>query len=145
MEVLAASPRLYQDLVNQLGPEGLTKSLAPGKWPVSSILCHLADAELAFGFRMRQAVAEENHVTQPWDQDKWSAPYAQLSGEAALQTFVVTRTWNLAWLRTLSPDALSRPFLHPERGPMTVQSLVDLIAGHDLNHLQQVQTIAARS
>lgn len=145
MEVLAASPRLYQDLANRLGPEGLKHSLAPGKWPVSSILCHLADAELAFGFRMRQAVAEDNHVTQPWDQDKWSAPYIKLSGEAALHTFAVTRAWNLAWLKSLPPEAFSRQFLHPERGPMTIQSLVELIAGHDLNHLQQVETIAARA
>jgi uncharacterized damage-inducible protein DinB len=145
MEVLEASPRLYRELAAQLGPDGLARCLAPGKWPVSSILAHLADAEIAFGFRIRQVVAEDDHVTQPWDQDRWATTYDKLSGEVALDTFTVTRAWNLAWLRTLPSEAFSRPFLHPERGPMTLQTLVELMAGHDLNHLGQVETIAGQA
>jgi hypothetical protein len=145
MEVLAASPRLYRELVEQLGPDGFAYSVAPGKWPLSSILCHLADAEVAFGFRMRQVVAEDDHVSQPWDQDKWSTSYGQLSGEEALQAFAVTRAWNLSWLRTLPPAFFSKPFTHPGRGPMTLQDLLETIAGHDLNHLQQVGIIARRA
>jgi uncharacterized damage-inducible protein DinB len=144
MEVLAASPRLYRELADRLGPSGMARSPAPGKWPLSSIFAHLADAELAFGFRMRQVVAEDHHVTQPWDQERWAATYDKMSGTQALDTFAVARAWNLAWLHTLPVETFSRSFVHPERGPMTLQTLVETMAGHDLNHLGQMEVIAAQ-
>ena len=33
--------------------------------------------------------------------------------------------------------------LHSERGKETVEDLVNLIAGHDLNHIQQIERILA--
>ncbi len=84
MEVVAQSPSQYRKLVDQLGKSGLTRSLAPGKWSVNVILCHLADAEIGFSFRLRQTLAEDDHTTQPWDQDKWSTALfpAQRRGRA---------------------------------------------------------------
>ena len=32
---------------------------APGKWSAAEIVCHLADCELVFGFRLRQTLAED--------------------------------------------------------------------------------------
>ncbi len=142
MEVVAQSPSLYRQLVGRLGESGLKRSLAPGKWSVNVILCHLADAEIGFSFRLRQTLAEDDHTTQPWDQDKWSKPYPKLNGNDALEAYAASRAWNVAWLRTLPPEAFTRPFTHPERGRMTMQSLVETMAGHDLNHLQQLEAIA---
>jgi uncharacterized damage-inducible protein DinB len=51
-----------QTLVDALGPAGVERPLAPGKWSVRQVLCHLADAEIVFAFRLRQALAEPNHV-----------------------------------------------------------------------------------
>ncbi len=49
---------------------------APGKWNAREIVCHLADTELVFAFRLRQAIAEPDHIVQPFDQDKWASNYA---------------------------------------------------------------------
>ncbi|HZS53936.1 MAG TPA: DinB family protein, partial [Bryobacteraceae bacterium] len=118
---------------------------APGKWTARMILCHLADCEIAFGFRLRQALAEENHVVQPFDQDAWARPYGDHSfhAQTALQVFSDLRGWNLLLIDSLSPDAFNRRLRHPERGEMTFQTLVDTMAGHDLNHLRQLEIIAA--
>jgi hypothetical protein len=35
--------------------------------------------------------------------------------------------------------------MHQERGQETVDHIVRMIAGHDLNHLQQVENIAKQS
>jgi hypothetical protein len=40
---------------------------------------------------------------------------------------------------------LSKPLTHPERGTMTFQVLIETMAGHDLNHLGQMEAIAGRS
>jgi hypothetical protein len=143
-EVIADTPGRLTALSERLGPDGLERNLAPGKWPARFILCHLADCELAFGFRLRQALAETDHVIQPFDQDAWAKAYAKLDGHAAIAAFSALRRWNRALLDTVPPEQFAKKLSHPERGEMTFQVVVETMAGHDLNHLKQLDTIAAR-
>jgi uncharacterized damage-inducible protein DinB len=141
-EVIATTPDQLATAVQQLGPGGLERSYAPGKWSARQILCHLADCEITFAFRLRQALAETHHVIQPFDQELWAKRYGSLDAQTALTVFSGVRHWNLALLQTVSPADYARPVNHPERGEMTFQTVVETIAGHDLNHLRQLQTIA---
>ena len=125
----------------RLGADGLKRSTAPGKWSAGAILCHLADCEIAFGWRLRQTVALDNHTAQPFDQDVWAKFYEQLDAGAALEAFSAVRHWNVAWLQMLAPEDFMRRMTHPERGEMTLQTIVDTMAGHDLNHLGQLEGI----
>jgi hypothetical protein len=143
--VIAETPGQLSSLLDTLGPKGAERSLAPGKWSARKILCHLADTELAFAFRLRQALAEPHHVIQPFDQDKWAAPYGALEARAAVDVFRSVRQWNIALIRTVPAGALSKPLTHPERGTMTFQTLIETMAGHDLNHLRQIEGIASQS
>jgi hypothetical protein len=118
---------------------------APGKWSAREILCHLADCETVFAFRLRQALAEDHHVIQPFDQDKWARYYAGYDVAGALAVFSAVRKWNLALIRSNTPGALAKPLTHPERGEMTFQVLIETMAGHDLNHVRQIESIAGRS
>ncbi len=137
-QVIAETPRHLSGLLERIRPEDLQRSRGPGKWTVAQILCHLADTELAFGFRLRQALAEPHHVIQPFDQDSWAKPYSSLDANAALEAFLALRRWNLALLKTVPHEAFSKRVTHPERGEMTFQNLVETMAGHDLNHLPQL-------
>ncbi len=144
-EVIADTPRQLTALAGRLGPDGMERSLAPGKWRAREILCHLADCEMVFAFRLRQALAEPHHVVQPFDQDEWARPYPALDGKAALEAFSSARRWNVAWLATVPPQEFSKKLTHPERGEMTFQVLVETMAGHDLNHVRQLETIASQA
>jgi uncharacterized damage-inducible protein DinB len=128
--------------VERLGPEGLRRPPAPGKWSATAILCHLADCEMVFAFRLRQALAEPYHVIQPFDQDAWAKPYEAADPRLALELFDVTRRWNLALLKTVAPADFAKKLTHPERGEMTFQTVVETMAGHDLNHLLQLDRIS---
>jgi DinB superfamily len=143
-ESLDATRKRIEELVEQLGEEGLSRSYGPGKWRAREILVHLADAELAIGFRMRQALAEQNHTVQAFDQDDWARRYAPLDARLAARTFGAVRLWNLALIRTLSPEDLARPVMHPERGIESVGIMIRMLAGHDLNHLAQLEQIAGQ-
>lgn len=143
LQVMAETPERLRELFKNIGTSGQEKTYAPGKWSAREILCHLADCEIAFGFRLRQTLAEPDHVIQPFDQERWAKRYAHLDGTAALSTFVALRNWNLAMLKALSPDDFNIPARHPERGRMTFRTIVDIIGGHDLNHLGQLETIAS--
>jgi hypothetical protein len=140
--ILASTPSILSRLIESIGPGKATTPPAPGKWSPAEIVSHLADCELAFGFRLRQTLAEENHVIQPFDQEKWAANYSQIPAEQALATFVALRNWNLRFIENALPKAAGKPVTHPERGTMTFRTIVETMAGHDLNHIAQLEKFA---
>lgn len=141
--ILAATPSELSSALAAIGEERVATPPAPGKWSAAEIACHLADCEMVFGFRLRQTLAEDAPAIQPFDQEKWAAGYRGLSAGQALQVFSALRGWNLRLIEDALPGAASRPAIHPERGALTFQSIVETMAGHDLNHLSQLQRIAA--
>jgi DinB superfamily len=143
--VVSATGGRLDELSKRLGPAGFERSLAPGKWTAREIVCHLADCEVVFAVRLRQTLAEDHHVIQPFDQDEWARMYAAYSASAALDAFKATRAWNVALIGATPAAAFSKPVTHPERGDMTFRVLVETMAGHDINHLQQLDKIASAS
>ena len=141
--ILFSTSHEIANKLQMIGPDRVNESPAPGKWSPAEIVCHLADCEIAFGFRLRQTLAEEHHVLQPFDQEKWAAPYKGIAAKDALVAFTAMRNWNLVLIgRTMSTFA-SKPVTHPERGTMTFQTIVETMAGHDLNHVAQLKRIGA--
>jgi hypothetical protein len=144
--VLAATPTALEDVVHRLGERGLDDSYESGKWPARVIVAHIADTELAMGFRFRQAVAvppgDAPHAVQPIDQDAWAARTSRTDPSLAIDTFRALRAWNLSLLTGFSLDDWSTDVFHPERGFETVDLMVRFLAGHDLNHLDQLVAIA---
>jgi len=140
--ILAATANAIAEYLEVIGADRVDVPPAPGKWSAAEIVCHLADCEMAFGFRLRQTLAEEGPTIQPFDQDKWAAMYRGVPAAQALETFSALRQWNLRLIHAALPAAAGRTVIHPERGAMTFQTLVETMAGHDLNHLGQLRRIA---
>jgi hypothetical protein len=141
--ILGESPSSIASLLEAIGSANSANPPAPGKWSPAEIVAHLADCEIVFGYRLRQTLAEDNHTIQPFDQDKWATVYSGIGAEQAFQVFKAVRHWNLQLIKRAMPAAANRPVSHPERGAMTFQTIVETMAGHDLNHLQQLARIAA--
>src|SRR4051812_43939746 len=140
--ILGSTSHEIANKLQMIGPDRTTEQPAAGKWSPAEIVCHLADCEIAFGFRLRQALAEDHHVLQPFDQEKWAAHYKDFSAKDALAAFTALRNWNLLLIKRSLASSASKPITHPERGTMTFQTIVETMAGHDLNHLAQLKRIA---
>lgn len=143
--VIKATTARIKQLFDQIGPERVNETPEPGKWSPREILCHLADTEIAFAFRLRQGLAEPNHVIQPFDQEKWALNYSAYAVEKAFWTFATLRDWNIDLIATVPEDAMAAPITHPERGQMTFRVLIETMAGHDLNHLQQLERFVSQA
>ena len=141
--ILADTAGQLGTLLAAIGTEKSAVAPAPGKWSPAEIVCHLADCDLAFGFRLRQTLAEEDHVIQPFDQEKWAVSYTGISAAQALEVFSALRGWNLVLIGKALPHAGNKAVRHPERGAMTFATIVETMAGHDLNHLGQLRSLAA--
>jgi uncharacterized damage-inducible protein DinB len=139
--VIAATPGLVHQAVCELSPEQIAAPIAEGKWSPCQIVAHLADCEIVFCFRLRQTLAMDAPVIQPFDQDEWAKQYAAYDLPSALAMFHAAREWNIKLIGSLSAADWQREMTHPERGTMTFQTVVETMAGHDLNHLAQLQNI----
>ena len=130
-------------LTAALTPAQIDRPPEPGKWSIREITAHLADCEVVFSFRLRQTLSEEHSIVQPFDQDHWAERYAAYSFDSALALYEAARNWNLRLLTTVSEDDRHHPTTHPERGTMTFWTIVETMAGHDINHTQQIEKIVA--
>ena len=143
LAVQAATPRKLARLVRGLSRAQLRRKPAPGKWSIGEILAHLAETEIVAGWRYRRMLSESGGPIQAYDQDAWARNqrYERMDAKRSLATFTALRAFNVAMLKSLKPEMLERYGMHAERGKESVAHLTRMMAGHDLNHLAQVERI----
>lgn len=142
VKVIRSTPGAVRELLQRMPAEQLAMSAPGKKWNAREIACHLADCEMVFCFRLRQTLAEEHPVLQPFDQEKWAQRYGNLEAELALRLFEAARGWNLRVIEATTAAERARQVTHPERGTMTFWTIVETMAGHDTNHLRQLERLA---
>jgi DinB superfamily len=141
--VQASTARQLNRVIKGVSTARLIRRPAPEKWSVSEIIAHLADAEIVGGFRLRFILGSPGAQIVAYDQDKWvtSGHYDQRDPRKSLAQFRLLRDWNLALLRTLTPEQWKHCGIHSERGHESIEHMVRMFAGHDVNHLQQIEKI----
>ena len=118
-----------------------------GQWSVVEIVAHLADAELAFSWRIRNAIASPGAALAWWDEAVWAERlgYQSIPWRASLGRFRALRLANLSLLGSLPPAAWDSCYgTHAKRGRQSVRDFVTLEAAHDLNHLRQIRAAKRR-
>lgn len=127
-----------------LTPKQLKWQPEPGKWSIAEIVAHLADVEIVASWRMRSVLGANGTPIQPFDQDAWASvfQYGKRDAKKSLEVFRVLRENNLAMLKALPRQSWDNYGMHAERGKETVAHLARMFAGHDTNHLLQVERIA---
>ncbi|MFZ3264432.1 MAG: DinB family protein [Terriglobales bacterium] len=145
LKVLAATPGKIDRLVKGISPAKLRKRPAPEKWSVAEILAHLADVEIVIGWRMRSILGAPGIAVQAYDQNAWneSLHYDKRDPRKDLIQQRILREANLALLKTLTPQQWKQFGMHSERGQESIERIVRMMAGHDLNHIQQIEKILA--
>ena len=145
LKVLAASPKKLERLIGRASAAKLRKKPAPGKWSIAEVAAHLADVEIVIGWRVRSVLGAPGTPIQAYDQDAWAAvgQYDKRNPRESVALFKAVRAANLALYKSLSPKQWQQVGMHSERGQESVERIVRMVAGHDLNHLQQIERIVA--
>ncbi len=145
MKSQAVAHKKIARLMKGVPASKLRKRPAPGKWSVAEIAAHLADVEIAVGFRIRMILGAPGTPIQAYDQDAWvvSGHYEKRDTRKAIEQYRVVREANLDLLKSLAPEQWKHHGMHAERGEESIETIVRMIAGHDLNHIQQIERILA--
>jgi uncharacterized damage-inducible protein DinB len=146
LKVQRSTAARLKKAIKGLTPKQLQWKPEPGKWSIAEITAHLADAEIAGSWRMRQTVAASGTTLQPFDQDAWASAfqYGKRDARQSIEVFRVLRENNLAMLKALPKEAWETYGMHMERGKETLAHIVRMFAGHDTNHSLQIESIAAQ-
>jgi hypothetical protein len=144
--VQQATPSRLERLLGDLAPEELIRRPLPEKWSIAEIVAHLADAELAMGWRLRNMLANPGVALTWWDEAVWAERLGYARQEAGLSAgvFRALRESNLRLLELVPRERWVQCYgVHEVRGRQTVEEFVRLEAAHDLNHLRQIDRILA--
>ena len=144
VQSMQEAPAALTKLLHDVPESALSNPPAPGKWSVAEIIAHLADSELVAGFRYRAiAGANDGVPITGYDQDRWAAAgnYRAAKAATSLKSFAALREMNLRFLTLLPAAAWEKYGVHSERGRESLRDLVQLVAGHDLNHVLQIRKI----
>ena len=145
LKVISATPARMRTLLRGLTPAQLKKHSKPGKWSIHEILLHLADCELMFASRCRLIAFESYPHLAPFDQDRWNTGKLREKDSTAdaLARFLSLRKTQISLYKALSKEEMSRSGNHPERGEVSVRETFETQAGHDINHLGQLEGLRA--
>jgi len=144
LDAAEKSPKEIAAAVSGLPDKVLRYKPSPDKWCVLEVLGHLADIEIAYGYRLRQMLADEKPTIAPIDQDAWARNLNYMnSAPAELVAFYgLARHHNLRLLRSLNATAYSKSAYHPElQRQFTVAELVERIGSHGAGHLAQIEKL----
>ncbi|MGA7558944.1 MAG: DinB family protein [Terriglobales bacterium] len=143
IKVQSTTPKKLARLIKGIPTPKLRKRPAPDKWSVAEILAHLADVEIVVGWRMRLILGAPGGPVQAFDQDAWvtAGHYEKREPRKSIELQRTVREANLALLKSLSPEQWKHFGQHAERGQESIEHLVRMIAGHDINHIQQIERI----
>lgn len=147
LAVLAETTERLGQLIQGVSTSELRRHPAPEKWSVREIIAHLADGEIVGAFRMRFILGSPGSPVIAYDQDKWvtSGHYEKRDPQTSAELFRVLRRANLALLDSLTPEQWKQYGIHSERGQESIEHIVHMFAGHDINHLQQIERILRTS
>jgi uncharacterized damage-inducible protein DinB len=117
-----------------------------GGWTVRQVVHHLADSHINAYTRFRLALTEENPTIKPYDEAKWAElPDARTMGvEVSLLLLdALHERWTMLLHAMIAAD-FARTLNHPERGPMTLDTMLGIYAWHGRHHVAHVTALARR-
>lgn len=145
LEVLAQTTDVLASLVKDRPAATMRKHPFEGKWSPNEILGHLLDTEIVFGYRLRTILCDDCPTIIGMDQEKWVAVQRHNDREPRelLDAFRFLRNLNLGIWRRLGPEELKRFGRHDERGEESLGVMLEMEAGHDLSHIDQLKRYLA--
>lgn len=146
LKLQAAAPAKLAKLLKGVSPAKARKRPAPGKWSIAEIVAHIADAELVGGYRIRAILGQPGTQIIGFDQDAWvtALHYDKRDLRKSFEQYRSLRETNLALLKSLTPEQWKQHGMHNERGEESVEMIVLMFAGHDINHFGQIERILAQ-
>ena len=145
LEALEAGPKRVSELTKRLDDGLLRRKPAPDKWSAMEVVCHLRDIEKLWADRLVKTAFTDKPAFYMIEVDDLAVKngYNNQDLGLALKEFTRLREDNLRLLRALPAPHWKRSGMHPKRGEITIEKIVEIMIGHDQGHCEQIAKAVA--
>ncbi len=140
LEALAGTPRDLIRLTKRVDDAGALVRPAPHAWCIKDVIAHLWACEGHHLARLQLMMREDNPTLKLFDLKEARHDLSQPTS-AWIDLFARARGATTDYLSSLTHQQWQRTGRHSEMGKIKVQQQVDLMIGHDNEHLAQIVTI----
>ena len=143
---IAEAPSEMRAAVNGLNERQFETPYRPGGWTVRQVLHHVPDSHLNAYCRFKFGLTENNPTIKPYDEAAWAnvADTARTRPEVSLALLDALHERWVVLLESMSATDFGRPLQHPERGPITLDWMLQLYAWHGRHHVAHVTVLRKR-
>ena len=145
LESLEAGPKKLADLTKKLDEAVLRRKPAPDKWSALEVVCHLRDVERLWADRMVKAAFSDRPAFYMLDFEALVSKnrYNTQDLGASIKEFARLRADTVCLLRALPASQWKRVGIHPKRGEVSIERIVEIMIGHDQGHFDQIARAVA--
>lgn len=146
IDAIAATPAEFRAAVQGLSEEQLDTPYRPGGWTVRQLLHHVPDSHLNAYIRFKWALTEDEPTIKTYEEARWAELPDSRSTPPEV-SLALLESLHLRWvdlLRSLGPDDFARTLQHPEKGRLTLDSMLGLYSWHGRHHVAHVTRLRER-
>ncbi len=146
LQQLAEAPARLRASVDALSSSQLDSPYRPDGWTVRQVVHHLADAHLNWYTRTKLALTEMQPVIKPFDEKLWADLSDARVGpvESSLSLLEGLHQRWVQMFESLGASDWAREVMHPERGLLSIDVILPMIAWHSRHHTAHITELRKR-
>jgi len=138
---LAETPRLLQELINEIDPKLYKEKLIKGKWSIHEHATHVAVGDI-YGFqkRLKQFKAENLPKFEPLSGDSFEKDFfINLNLKETLNEFIEIRKQTIQLAKDFNTADWNKKAIHPEYKMYTPYIMLRHLLMHDHFHMYKIE------
>ena len=144
LDFLARTPQIVRQLSHDLAADELKRKPSGNEFSVQENVCHLRDIEQeGYTVRIDKLLSEDEPVLPDINGAKLALErdYNSQDFAAGLEEFARLREQNVATLKHLRPESLSRTGTFEGAGKVTLKRVAQMMREHDEDHLAELNNL----
>ena len=137
------TPAALRAAVKGLTAEQIETPYRDGGWTIRQVVHHVPESHMNAFVRFKLALTEDNPTIKPYEEDRWvklgDIPRTPIATSLDLLDLLHQR-W-VALLEVMKDGDFTRPLVHPDIGPITLDRLLQTYAWHGPHHVAHVTTL----
>lgn len=140
LEALDGTPRDLVRLTRRVDDAAALIRPAPDQWCIKDVIAHLAEVEVKYRARFVRIVEQDN-PREPLIQPNPAAHDLTKDVKDLIDVFAAERATTVNYLRGLTHPQWLRTCIHETLGVTKLRRQVEILIGHDNEHLAQIVSI----